>query len=314
MPNSRQKSSRRINASQSHKPGITKQHPGRYLVRLLQGFLFFTLFYLYLWLYVDLKLIYHGAGVITNFPVFYKGWNFFLPFLSYPGGPFEYLSAFLSQLFYHSWAGALVVTVQAWLLCVCIDYLLKAANLTRIRLICFLLPILLLVIYIRYAYHFPTTVALVIGLLFTCLYLKMTSSQGATFRCLSIFLFLSVILYYLAGGAFLLFAVTCAIYELVFRFRWKTSIFYLLSAAAVPYVLGFFVFRVSIIDAFCNSLPFSWKILYYEARRREVTIVYLMYLLLPLILLVFGLLQILGKKIHYVKGRSKKKHQKKSST
>ena len=280
---------------------------------LIQGILFFIPFYLYLWLYVDLRFIYHGAGVITNFPVFYKGWSFFLPFLSYPGGPVEYLSAFLSQFFYYSWAGALVVTVQAWLLSICMDYLLKAAKLSRIRLVSFVLPILLLVIYTRYAYYFDTTVALLVALLFACLYLKVTLSRTTTLSGFSTFLFLSVILYYLAGGAFLLFAVVCTAYESIFRFRWKISLFYLLSAAAVPYILGLFIFRVSILDAFCNCLPFSWKILYYEARRREVTIAYLMYLFPPLTLVVFGLLQILWKRLYSLKTRAPKKQRKKSS-
>ena len=306
-----------MSVSQSCSQGTIKQHSSRGLERLLQSFLFFILFYLYLWLYVDLRLIYHGAGVITNFPVFYKGWTFFLPFLSYPGGPVEYLSAFLSQLFYYSWAGALVVTVQAWLLSVCIDYLLKAANLRRIRWICFVLPILLLVLYSRYTYYFSTTTALLTALLISCLYVKMTLSRTTTLSYLITFLFLSVILYYLAGGAFLLFAVVCAIYELIFRLRWKMSLFCLLSAAVIPYIVGLLVFRVSIIDAFCNSLPFSWKILYYEARKREVTTVYLLYLLLPLTLFVFGLLQILGKRLHSAKKRagrkSGKKHRNKSS-
>jgi len=88
---------------------------------------------LYLWLYVDPRLIYHGAGVITNFPVFYKGWSYFLPFLSYPSGPAEYLSAFLSQLFYIAWAGAIVITVQAWLISLCIKYMVKVTNASRIR-------------------------------------------------------------------------------------------------------------------------------------------------------------------------------------
>ncbi|MCP4257110.1 MAG: hypothetical protein GY774_06240 [Planctomycetes bacterium] len=251
--------------------------------------------------------------MITNFPVFYKGLTFFLPFLSYPGGPVEYLSAFLSQLFYYSWAGALVVTVQAWLLSVCINYLLKAANLSRIRWICFVLPILLLVLYTRYAYYFATTMALLIALLIACLYIKMILSRTKTLSCLSTFLLLSVILYYLAGGAFLLFAIVCVIYELIFRSRWKMSLFYLLSAAVVPYLMGLLIFRVSIIDAFCNSLPFSWKILYYETRKREVTIVYLLYLLLPLTLCIFGLLRILWGKLHVVKDRAQKKHRNKSS-
>ncbi len=203
--------------------------------------------------------------------------------------------------------------MQAWLLCVCIDYLSKATNLPRIRWMRFIPPILLLILYTRYTYHFPTTLAFLTALILVCLYLKMTSSQTKIFGCLGTFLSLSIILYYLAGGAFLLFAVVCAIYELFFRSRWKRSLFYLLSAAVIPYIVGLLVFRVSIIDAFCNSLPFSWKILYYETRKRGVTIVYLLYLLLPLTLFVFGLLQILGKRLHFVKDRTKKKHRNKSS-
>jgi hypothetical protein len=306
MSNSLPKSSGRMSVLKSCSQDIIKQHSSRDLARSLRSILFFILFYLYLWLYVDLRVIFHGAGIITNFPVFYKDWSFFLPFLSYPGGPVEYLSAFLSQFFYYSWAGAIVVTVQAWLICVCIDYLLKTVNLLRIRWTCFILPILILVLYTRYTYYFATTMALLIALLLTCLYIKMTLSRSKILGCLGTFLFLSVLLYYLAGGAFLLFAVVCAIYELIFRSRWKMSLFCLLSAAVVPYVVGLLVFRVSIVDAFCNSLPFSWKILYYEVRKRYVTIVYIMYLLLPLTLLIFGLLQILWEMLRLRRDRRKK--------
>ena len=66
----------------------------------IRSFIFFILFYLYLWLDVDPRLIYHGGGVIEDFPVFFRGWAFFQEFISYPGGPVEYLSAFLFQFFY----------------------------------------------------------------------------------------------------------------------------------------------------------------------------------------------------------------------
>ncbi len=190
----------------------------------------------------------------------------------------------------------------------------------------FIPPILLLILYTRYAYHFATTLALLTALLLVCLYLKMALSQTKIFSYLGTFLSLSVILYYLAGGAFLLFAVLCALYELLFtctcatcgevttgagRSRWKMSLFYLLSAVVIPYIVGLLVFRVSLIDAFCNMLPFSWKILYYESRRRGVTIVYLLYLLPTLTLLVFGLWQILGKRLHFIKSRPNKESAKK---
>ncbi|OHB78783.1 MAG: hypothetical protein A2Z25_13250 [Planctomycetes bacterium RBG_16_55_9] len=286
---------------------MAKRRSSRSWERLSQGFLFFVSFYLYLWLYVDPRFIYHGAGIITNFPVFYKGWSFSLPFLSYPGGPVEYLSAFLSQLFYYSWAGALVITVQAWLISVCIDYTLKATNAPHVHGIRFLPPILLLVLYTRYTYFFETTLALLTALLTTCLYLKLTLSRTKNFSCISVFLFLSVVLYYLSGGAFLLFAVMCAVYELMFKFRWKMSLFYFLSTAVIPYVLGLLIFRVSILDAYSSALPFSWKILKYSARTRAITIVYVLYLLAPLILLVNGLWQILRKRGHATKNRTRRK-------
>ena len=311
MPKSRAKSSERIDVSQSCEPETTKQYPSRYMEWSLQSFLFFTFFYLYLWLYVDLRLIYHGAGIITNFPVFYKGWTFFLPFLSYPGGPVEYLSAFLSQLFYYSWVGALVITVQAWLMCLCLDYLLKAANSLRSHLICFTLPILLLVLYTLYTCYFVTTMAFLTALLTACLYLKLTLSHNKNFSCVSIFLILSVILYYLAGGALLLFAVICVIYELIFRSRWKLSLFYLLSAGAIVYILGVLILGFSIIDAFSNLMPFSWKILNYEARKRAVAIVYAFYLLPPLILLVLGIWRRLVKSLLFAKKRTGRKPAKK---
>jgi hypothetical protein len=307
MSNSHPKSSGQIAVTQSCVSEPTNKYLSRHLTWLLQSFIFFTLFYLYLWLYIDPKLIYHGAGIITNFQVFYKTWSFFLPFLSYPGGPVEYLSAFLSQLFYYSWAGALVVTVQAWLMCLCLDYLLKAANLRKSPLICFALPILLLVLYSRFTYYFGTTMAFLAALLSVCLYLKLTLSCKKVLNCVIVFLTMSVIFYYLAGGAFLLFAVLCAIYELIFRSRWKMSLFCLSSAAVVPYVLGLLVFRISIVDAFSNLLPFSWKILHYEARKRAVEIVYVLYLFPPLILLALGLWRMLAERLRTTGKRTGRK-------
>ena len=118
------------------------------------------------------------------------------------------------------------------------DYLLKATNLRRIPWIRFSAPILLLIIYTRYTFHFTTTLAFLTALIGVCLYIKITSTRTTTFYYSSTFISISIVLYYLAGGAFLLFAIVCAIYELFFRSRWKTSLFYLLSAALIPYIVG----------------------------------------------------------------------------
>jgi hypothetical protein len=264
--------------------------PSQNLGRPIRSFLFFILFYLYLWLEVNPRLIYHGGETITNFPGFFRGWSFFQQFLSYPGGLIEYLSAFLFQFFYIGWTGALVVTLQACLICACTDYFLKAVNAPRLRWVRFVPPILLLIIYTRYSYHFTTAMALLAALLFVFLYLRV-GLKSKLFRTV-VFMILSVILYYIAAGAYLLFAALCAVYELLFNRNWRIGLLCLLSAAIIPYIEGALIFGTSIVDAFSELLPFSHKILNYETRRRMVTIVYILYILLPLTALGLGLWQI----------------------
>jgi hypothetical protein len=274
----------------AHEHSFSRQKFGA----LTRSGLFFILFYLYLWLRVDLRLIYHGGETVTNLPVFFRGWAFFREFISYPSGPVEYLSAFLSQFLYIGWAGAVVITLQAWLICVCIDYFLKALNASLLRPLRFIPPILLLITYTQYTYHFVTTVALLTALLFVCLYLRITPKSKLLDSIA--FLVLSVILYYIAAGAYLLFAILCAIYELFFSHRWRIALVYLLSAVIIPYIEGTLVFGVCVADTFSELLPFSWKILSSEVRKRMIIIVYMLYLLVPLSALGLGLWRLPAKK------------------
>ena len=249
--------------------------------------LFFALYYLYLWLVVDLRLIYHGGGVIKNFPVFYRGWAFFEEFISYPGGPAEYIASFLSQLFHIGWAGAIVATVLAWSVCVCSDSIVRMIGAPRLRGVCFIPPILFLVLYIFYIHHLVVTVALLAALLFANLYLRIAPKSGQ--YSLIVFVALSAILYYIAGGVYLVFASFCAIYELFFARRPQTGLLYLLLAAVIPYVEGVLLLGVSINETFSNLLPFSWKFRFSEFPSKSLTILYILYLFLPLTVLGWGL-------------------------
>ena len=221
--------------------------------KTVRSITFFVLFFLCLWLMVDLRLIYHGGGLIGTFPAFLCTRAFFQQFISYPGGIVEYLSAFLFQLFYIGWAGALIVTIQAWLLFVCTGRILKSINAGRLCCVCFIMPLCLLIPYLRYVNYYSIMVALLAALLFVCLYLRVKLKNN-TLNAV-VFLVLSVILYYLAGGAFLLFAILCAIYEFFFRHRWHTGLVCLLSAVVIPYVQGVLVFNVSLPNAYASLLP-----------------------------------------------------------
>jgi hypothetical protein len=253
----------------------------------VRGLPFFVLFYLYLWLAVDLRLIYHCGGIIPNFPVFFRGWAFFGEFISRPGGPVEYISAFLSQFFYIGWAGALVVTSQAALISFVTFSIIKTATSRRSFYTALLPAALLLVPYGQYKYHFVTTTALLVAIAFGRLQMKI-SSKGATIG-LAGFILLSVIVYYVSGGAYLLFAAISFIDELLFKRRPLPAILYLLLAIAVPYVEGVLILGVSIIDAFTNLLPFHWRTLSHEVAGGMVTVVCVLYLFLPVLLLAFAI-------------------------
>jgi len=259
---------------------------------IVRDLLFFTLFYLYLWLVVEPHLIFHGSDRITNFPSFYKTWSFFASHLSRPGGLVEYLSAFLSQLFYFSWLGALVITMQAWAFRLLVACLLRKVGLRRLHVMAYVPALLLLVIYGQYTYFFPTTMALLCALALVCVYLRLAAERTPVIGMTS-FLGLSLVCHYAAGAAVLPFALTCAIPELLLSGRRRLAVLYVLVAGGWPYVFGVKVFGVSIINAYGDLLPISWKLLHFAARRRGVETVYILYLLVPGLTAVGGIMSAL---------------------
>ncbi len=269
---------------------------------------YFSLFYLYLWMVVKPHLIYYGCGEITNFPVFYKGWVFFNEIVPHPGGPIKYLSDFLSQLLYYSWAGALVLTVHAMLICVFTGYYLKKIGITRPRIISIIPAFLLLITYNGYTYHFTTTLALLAALIFACTYVSF--APKAKVPNVLLFLFLSVVLYLIAAGAYLYFSLLCCIYEIFFRRRFSTGLLYGVLSVCIGYIIGVMIFKTSLIDAYTELLPFSWKIADYTNPKKMITPVYALYLLIPFIAIVFALWGLLTQHrffLLHIKGSGKAK-------
>jgi len=216
----------------------------------------------------------------------------------------EYAAAFLAQLFHIGWVGAIVVTLQTWLICTCAGYLLKSSGLKRLSWARFAPALLILAMYGQYIYCFTVTTSLSLALLFTCLYVRIVRPAdllphtNAGRDCLAhtgVFLLLSVVLYTIAAGAFLLFAMLCATYELLFRRR-MYALLYVPAAFAIAYAEGVLVFGASIMDSFFALTPFSWDTLLYRTRARGLAMVSAFYLLIPAILLIAGFWRILTHK------------------
>jgi hypothetical protein len=271
--------------------------------------LFFGLLYLYLWLVVKPCLIY-SCGTITNFPIFYKGWAFFQDSVSSPGGLLRYISSLASQLFYYSWAGAIVITVQAWAISACTGWFLRAVAMPGARWLRFVPALLVLAIYAQYTYHLPLIMGALAALFAACLYVRLVAdakiadcglriaesgrSIHAQSRSVAVFVALSVVIYVVAAAAFLPFAATCGAYEFLHRRRYGIGVAYLVFAAIAPYVAGVLLFRVSIIDAYTDGLPLSWRIRGWRSREQMVAAVYALYLFPVAGALVGGLRRIIA--------------------
>jgi hypothetical protein len=248
---------------------------------LMQDVLFFAFFFFFLWLRVEPRLIFHGGWNIPDFPVFYKGAFFFNEHLARPGGLVEYAAKALSQLLYHSWTGALVITLQAWLISACAGFLIGEFISPRLRALRFVPSAVLLALYSLYTFHFITVSALAVALIFICLAVKIRFSNGAL--DFAVMMTLPAVLYMLDGAAVFVFALPCALHAWLVKSRRLSAMACLLTAVALPFLAGNRAFGLTLQNAFTTLTPLSAKILQFHPR--GLPLVYALYLFFGLIAL-----------------------------
>ncbi len=190
---------------------------------------------------------------LREFPSFRKGAEFLGSFLPYPGGPIGYLAAFLSQLYYWSWLGSLIITLLAGLLCLATCGVFQALGSTRVRALHFVPAIFLLLLYSRYGHLLAAVLALLAALLFVNIYAR--SAPQPTWLRLAAFLLLSAAVYYLAAGACLVFAALCGMLELLPRRRPLLGACYMACIVAIPFLAERCGLPVSTIEASVRLLP-----------------------------------------------------------
>lgn len=259
---------------------------GRNKSKTVQALLFFLIFYLYLWLVVQPNLIYHGGGRITNFPIFNTGTSFLNEIFWHPGGPVKYLSAFLAQFLIFSPAGALVLTLHAILFYVFTCYFLKKAGIAWYNILSLIPPVLLLITYNSYNWHFTAFVALLAALIVSCIYIKAAPINNVA--SVFLFIFCSVVLYLLATDASLFFIILCAAYEVFLRRRWLVGIVASIPSAFAGFFMAGLIFNIRPKDFYSKFLPYSKEITSYSDPA-IIPIVYTLFLFLPLLVVVIGI-------------------------
>jgi hypothetical protein len=215
---------------------------------LLLTAILLSFYFIYFLLRIDPKLIYQSQE-----PVFFFDRYFIYDFFSYPGGINELASRFLSQFFYFSWTGALLlvivfafVTLNTWLF---------IRSITTIRPVLYLqwIPsVILLALHSEYRFPLALTLGLLWAMLCVNFYIYLTPAKR-TLRLL-FYLILQAILYYVAAGQAFIFSLVIILYEVLHNRRVILPLLYILLSMLLPYLGATMVFIIRFQDAYTKNL------------------------------------------------------------
>ena len=252
--------------------------------RLLDPIQWSMLFGLYcagLWKWVDVRLIYHGGGEVMDFPVFYWGWGFLREHLAYPGGPVRYVSALLAQSLFHSWWGAVVLTLQASVLFWTVGVILRVIGAQRLGWVRYVPPLLVLGLYCGYGHYSVPVTTLTLSLSCVALYLRVRSTK-AWIRY-SVLLVCCLLLEAAAPPALLVFALLVSGIELLLRGHWSGVLLPLVLSGMAAGLEGMFVFGLAPAEVWGMLPPFGWDRRLLSSR--GAGLVAASYLFLPMVVL-----------------------------
>jgi hypothetical protein len=158
-------------------------------------------------------------------------------------------------LCYFPWLGSLFIVLIGWVLYLFSEALLDITADGLWRAICFAPAILILMICGRYEDPLELSVALLFVLLIAVLYQKISVSLGRPRYVL--FLLFSGALYYLAGGAVLIFVVLASLFELFQRRKLVFCVTYFLLGTGVCWLIGAILFRMDDSESYLSFIPLN---------------------------------------------------------
>jgi hypothetical protein len=186
-------------------------------------------------------------------PIFFKGISFFGDFLKIPGGVIDWLSALFMQFWFTDLICSLFLAFCFWM----VAFLTKKwiETLTEYRPIhtFHMIPAILLFAFyiINYDFGLNVALAIIINLLILVLLLHWLPKQPAVRLGASIII--AGLLYWITGGAFLIFSVLFGLHELFFRKHIANGLLLLMIALILPYAAFVSVFLVAFKQAYLKN-------------------------------------------------------------
>jgi len=217
-------------------------------------FLFFALFFLIVWLWIDPKLIYYAHGWMLQYPIYFPGMPTFEDMPYAPGAASRWAAGFCSHYYYYSAAGAAILTAVTWLSCFGADRFIVALGGGRwLRWLTFLPAFAVFAQHGRYSHFLQGNMSLALGLLFLYAYTRLRSKRAALL--LVVFMVLSAAMYLAAVSVYGLFVLMAVLFDLFRRRRWPIVIAELCVGSAIPLAASAVLVSLPIADAFALVVP-----------------------------------------------------------
>jgi len=219
--------------------------------------IFFLLCTAYIWLVIEPHLIYQCFGnILSDAPIFITGWTFLRNSLGLPGGLVMYVSGFLSQGFYYSWLGTVIIILSALFLCELSRRHLVIAGYARATVLASFPAILLFLIYSRYKHPLPASLTVSLGLLCSLVFERLPLRRlvvRAPVFCLT-----AALLFWLTGaGGLSVFLLMTVIYAIFVHRDWVLSLLALPASSAIVWALARHVFLIPPQQALFILTPLS---------------------------------------------------------
>lgn len=246
----------------------------------------------YIWLVIEPNLIYHCFGtILPDTPTFITGWGFLEHSLGLPGGFVLYLSGFLSQGYYYSWLGTIIIVLSALFLCELSRRHLVAAGYARATILASFPAILLFLIYSRFKHPLPACLTVSLGLLFSLVFERLPLRRLAV-RIMTFCLMAAIVFWFTGAGGLLIFLLMTIIYGIFIHRNWVLSVLALPASFAIIWGLAQYLFLIPFQQAFLVLTPFS-PIITTGMKTFSMVLLFILYSFVPLSVLLL----LLGKKV-----------------
>lgn len=208
--------------------------------RFAEGGLFFLPYYLYVWLCLDPRLIRHGIGILSCYQAFsfHLGWPFLVEHLGRVGGPVQYATRLLTELYAFGWLGALILTAAAWLMARSVDTIRRRAGVEGSKAVGlrYIPAAILLLMHGGYSHPLTAVLSLLAALGAYAIFLRFASKTSVV--RFGWFAVAFSVTFWIAGSGSLLFAILVALDEAIVNGSKRVAAAVLALAAVLPAALA----------------------------------------------------------------------------